>query len=67
MKSIIQTPSIPSNWLHNNSEKDRIFSKSICRPENTPAWPECTDAEKQAWEESHRPDEPQQAEEQATE
>lgn len=62
-----QIPSKQNNWLYKDSDNKRIFTKLVLHCNEDEAWPECTDAEKQAWEEAHKPEEPQQAEEQATE
>ena len=62
-----QVVSESTNWLYKqNDSDDRTFCKAVYHA-NSDVWPECTDAEKQAWEEAHKPEEPQQAEEQATE
>ena len=62
-----QTTSIPDNWLYLENEYGRQFFKDAYLADNASEYPECSDAEKQAWEEAHKPEEPQQAEEQATE
>lgn len=62
-----QTPKNSENWLYNDGTSGRTFSKVVYLPSTAEYWQECTDAEKQAWEEAHKPEEPQQAEEQATE
>ena len=68
MNHYFQKPTNQSNWLFKDiQEGDRIFSKNVTIPTGQPEWAECTDAEKQAWEEAHKHEEPQQAEEQATE
>ena len=36
---------------------DCLFAKKVLRAPNTPAWDECTDAEKIEWEETHKPEE----------
>ena len=52
----IQTPSQPDNWLYEDrGENDRYFTKLVYLGHNAPEWPECTDAEKIAWEEAHKP------------
>lgn len=62
-----QTTSNPDNWLYMENEYGRQFFKDAYLADNASEYLECTDAEKQAWEEAHKPEEPQQAEEQATE
>ena len=62
-----QTTSKPYNWLYMENEYGRQFFKDAYLADNASEYPECSDAEKQAWEEAHKPEEPQQAEEQATE
>lgn len=62
-----QTTSNPDNWLYLENKYGRQFFKDAYLADNAIEYPECTDAEKQAWEEAHKPEEPQQAEEQATE
>ena len=62
-----QTTSNPDNWLYMENEYGRQYFKDAYLADNASEYPECTDAEKQAWEEAHKPEEPQQAEEQATE
>lgn len=55
-----------SRWLYKDNGEYRLFCKQVYHANNE-VWPECTDAEKQAWEEAHKPEEPLQAEEKATE
>lgn len=43
-------------WLYQDSSNDRIFAKSVYLGKNADPWVECTDADKQAWEEEHRPE-----------
>lgn len=62
-----QTTSNPDNWLYMENEYGRQFFKYAYLADNASEYPECTDAEKQSWEEAHKPEEPQQAEEQVTE
>lgn len=57
MKMIVQRPSEGYDWLYEDrAEDDRYFTTVVYRPEGTDSWLECTDAEKQAWEEEHRPE-----------
>lgn len=54
-----QVVSEPTNWLYNqNNADDRTFCKAVYHA-NSEEWPECTDAEKTAWERAHRPEEPE--------
>ena len=62
-----QTTCNPDNWLYMENEYGRQFFKDAYLTDNASEYPECTDAEKQAWEEAHKPEEPLQAEEKATE
>ena len=57
-----QRVSQPDNWLHDGAEENRQFVKVIHLPIGQ-EWHECTDAEKVAWEEEHKPAEPEQPEE----
>ena len=59
MASIIQRPIPPNEWLHNGAKDyTRIFKDYIIRPDSTPAWEECTTAEKEQWEAEHPQPEP---------
>lgn len=62
MAGIVQRPTPPNEWLHNGApDYTRIFTDYIIRPESAPAWAECTNEEKEAWEEEHKPEqEPEQ-------
>ena len=52
----IQKPSVESNWLYQDrGENDRYFTKLVYLGHNAEEWPECTDEEKTAWEEEHKP------------
>lgn len=62
-----QTTSKPDNWLYLENEYGRQFFKDAYLADNASEYPECTDAEKQAWERANRPEEPLQAEEKTTE
>ena len=62
-----QTTTEPNNWLYIEDNNGRQFFKEAYLADAQTEYPECTDAEKQAWEEAHKPEEPQQAEEQSTE
>lgn len=54
IKGYDQRVSQPDNWLHNGAEENRVFVKVVHLPEGQ-AWAECTNEEKEAWEEEHRP------------
>lgn len=52
-----------NKWLYQDrGENDRYFTGVVYLGKDEPAWPECTDAEKTAWEEEHhpQPEEPQE-------
>lgn len=54
MANITQRPTPPNEWLHNKAQDHtRIFANYIIRPTTTPAWAECTNAEKEQWEREH--------------
>lgn len=49
-----QKPSNPDNWLHNEAEDyTRIFSKLVYLGKDAPLWAECTNEEKEQWEQEH--------------
>lgn len=52
-----QVVSEPSNWLYQHTAQGRNFYKTLYMPDNVEDWPECTDAEKTAWERANRPQE----------
>ena len=57
MKMIVQRPSEGYDWLfEDRADDDRYFTTVVYRPEGTDPWLECTDADKQAWEDEHRPE-----------
>jgi len=62
-----QVVSVPDNWLHNNAEDwTRDFVKFAYLPVNAPDLPECTNDEKEQWEQEHPkpvPPEPEQPQE----
>lgn len=59
MEYIKQTPKSPNEWLHNGADCNRrYFTRFIVRPNNVPAWAECTTAEKEQWELEHPAPEP---------
>lgn len=48
------------NWLYQDQgENYRYFTKEIYLPDDAELWAECTNEEKEAWEEEHKP-EPQE-------
>lgn len=54
MEYIKQIPTPPNEWLHNGANgNERYFTSYIIRPNNVPAWPECTNEEKLQWEAEH--------------
>ena len=56
MRMIVQRPSEGYDWLYEDrADDDRYFTTVVYRPEGTDPWLECTDADKQAWEDEHRP------------
>ena len=57
MKGYDQRVSQPDNWLHDGAEENRQFVKVIHLPIGE-SWTECTDVEKIAWEEEHKPEPP---------
>lgn len=57
-----QTPTAPNEWLYQDRGEDRYFTTFVHLGKEEPMWAECTEAEKLAWEEAHKPEEPQEAE-----
>lgn len=48
------------NWLYQDqSENYRYFTKEIYLPDDAEPWAECTNEEKEQWEEEHRPPQPE--------
>lgn len=60
-----QVPSAGFDWLYKDLEEDhREFSKLIYLGINDTPWNECTQAEREQWEEEHKPaPDPQEQEE----
>lgn len=56
---IIQRPITETNWLYEDREEGRYFTKIVCLPDDAERWAECTNEEKEAWEAEHRPEEPE--------
>lgn len=54
-----QTPTAPNEWLYQDrGENERYFTTFVHLGKEEPKWAECTEAEKLAWEEAHKPEEP---------
>lgn len=48
----VQTPTPPNEWLYQDQSEDfRYFTKRVLLGKNAEPWPECTDEEKEKWEE----------------
>ena len=59
MTSIRQYPTPPNEWLHDGAQDHtRIFTDYVIRNVDSEPWNECTNEEKLAWEEAHKPEEP---------
>lgn len=53
----IQRPSVEGNWLYQDrGENDRYFTTIVYLGKHEPEWAECTNEEKEAWEEEHKPE-----------
>lgn len=53
----VQTPAPPNEWCYQDQgENFRYFTKRVLLGRDAELWAECTDADKQAWEEEHRPE-----------
>jgi hypothetical protein len=52
-----QTPIAPNEWLYQDRGEDRYFTTFVYLGKEEPKWAECTEAEKLAWEEAHKPEE----------
>lgn len=50
------------NWLYKKVDDSYIFGKRVSLCNGDAEWEECTNEEKLAWEEAHKPEEPQEAE-----
>lgn len=51
-----QTPSAGFDWLYKDFEEDnRTFSKLVYLGINDTPWAQCTQAEREQWEEEHKP------------
>lgn len=56
-----QVPSNLDNWLYQDwDENTRVFSKLVYLADNAEPWAECSNEEKEKWEEEHKPEEPEQ-------
>ena len=52
-----QTPSAGFDWLYKDfEENNRVFSKLVYLGVNDTPWDECTNKEKEQWEEEHNPE-----------
>lgn len=40
-------------WLYKDEQEERLFRDVVYLGKDTEPWPECTDEEKQQWEEEH--------------
>lgn len=46
-------------WLYQNRENDeRYFTDFVILGKHEPEWAQCTQAEREAWEEEHKPEPP---------
>ena len=54
-----QVPKVEGDWLYQEINEDRWFTKEALLPNNAPDLPECTNEEKEQWEEEHRPPQPE--------
>lgn len=60
IRMIEQRPTEGYDWLYEDrGENNRYFTDVVYRPEGTNPWPECTQAEREQWEEEHRPPQPE--------
>lgn len=59
-----QRPSVEGNWLYQDrGENDRYFTTIVYLGKHEPEWAECTNEEKETWEEEHKPEpQPEQQE-----
>ena len=56
----IQRPSQQGNWLfQEQDDKKRIFRDLVYLGITATEWAECTNEEKEAWEEEHKPIDPE--------
>lgn len=57
IKNGIQYPNVDGNWLYQDDEQgNRQFTDSVALGKGADPWNECTDEEKTAWEEAHKPE-----------
>jgi len=57
----VQTPTPPNEWCYQDQgENFRYFTKKVILGANAEPWAECTTEEKLAWEEAHKPEEPEE-------
>lgn len=51
-----QIPTPPNEWLYQDrGENSRYFTTVVILGKHEPEWKECTNEEKEAWEEEHNP------------
>ena len=51
----IQKPVEPNTWLYQDrDENDRYFTDMVILGKYEPKWAECTQAEREQWEEEHK-------------
>lgn len=58
----IQRPKVEGNWLYQDRENDRYSTTIVYLGKHEPEWAECTNEEKVAWDEEHKPIENENAE-----
>ena len=59
----IQRPTEGYDWLYQDrGENERYFTTFVYLGAHEPEWAQCTDADKKAWEEEHKPEEPEDVE-----
>lgn len=52
----IQIPTEGYDWLYQDrSENDRYFTDIVYLGKHEPKWAQCTQAEREEWEEEHKP------------
>ena len=56
----VQTPDEGFDWLYKDQEGEpRMFRHEVGLPPEAEPWGQCTDAERQEWEEAHQEQEPE--------
>lgn len=56
----IQRPKVEGNWLYQDRENDRYFTTIVALGVTDEEWAECTNEEKEVWEEEHKLIKPEQ-------